>query len=187
MPETPDRTKLGFTIVEMLIAVVVAGVLGTALVRLFALQNQAYIRQNAGVLASQNARAGFDMLVREVRNAGYDPRGIAGASITSWASDSLGWTADLNADGDLLDSGEGVAYYLDASDETLVRREGLDETAVADGVTNLRFRYLQGPSGPTATTADEVRYIRVEVSFATPQGVMDGRIETQVAVRNYIY
>lgn len=177
----------GFSLVELLVAIVVAGILGSGMVQLFIAQNQAYIRQNAGVLASQNARAGFDMLVREMRNAGYDPRGLAGAGITHWSPDTFAWTADLNADGDILDADEDVMFYHDAEESILVRREGGIDVAVADGITTLDFAYFQSASGTAAATADEIRQIQVRMEFVTPRGVMDGRIQTQVAIRNNIY
>jgi type IV pilus assembly protein PilW len=187
MKKLRTNSMAGFTLVEMLVAIVVAGILGAAVVQLFVLQNQAYIRQNSGVLASQNARAGFDMLVREMRNAGYDPRGLSGAKITNWSPDSLAWTADLNADGDTLDSGEAVLYYYQSGNKTLRRREGGSEGPVADGITSLVFEYFQDYSGAAATTEDEIGQIRVDMEFSTPRGVMDGQIATEVAIRNHIY
>ena len=110
--------RRGFTLVEMLIAMVIVGIMGIALVGFLRAQHQTMVRQNSGVLATQNARAAMDMLARELRNAGYNPRGaLSGAEIRAMDVDSVAWTADMNADGDTLDSSTGlwderVAYYV---------------------------------------------------------------------------
>lgn len=180
-------SRSGFSLVELVIAIVVAGILGTGVAHLFMVQNQMYIRQNTGVLAGQNARAGFDMVIREMRNAGFDPRGTSGAGILVWTADTFHWTADLNADGDVLDSGENTRYYHDADDEALVRRVGITDTPVADGITALEFTYFQDRDGTPATSSGEIRRVRVELSFETPDGVLPGELKTEVAVRNNIY
>ena len=71
--------RTGFTLLELLLAMTLTGVLGVAAVRLFVAQHQAFVRQGEGIRRTQNARAGFDLMTREMRNAGYDPRGTAGA------------------------------------------------------------------------------------------------------------
>jgi prepilin-type N-terminal cleavage/methylation domain-containing protein len=177
----------GFSLVELIVAIVIASIMAGGMVHLFMVQNQAYMRQNDGVLASQNARAGFDMLVREMRNAGYDPRGLALAGITNWSPDTIAWTADLNADGDALDPDENVMFYYDAETQILVRRELLTDLIVAEDITALDLDYFQDNSGTVATASDQIHQIHVEMAFSTPQGVADGRLATQVAVRNNIY
>lgn len=177
----------GFTLTELIVALVVSGIFALGTVKLFVMQNQAYLRQNTGVLTSQNARAGFDMVVRELRNAGYDPRGLAGAGITKWKPDSVAWTADLNADGDVLDTEEAVLFYHDVVAQRLMRREGLTSLVVADEVTRLDFDYFSDNVGTAAAAAGEIRQIHIEMEFATPDDVMNGTLESQVAVRNQIY
>lgn len=185
--KNPHPSTAGFSLVELLVAIVVAGILASGMVHLFLVQNQAYLRQNQGVLVSQNARAGFDMVVRELRNAGYDPRGLALAGITKWKPDTFAWTADLNADGDVLDSGENILFFHNSGANTLVRKEGLTDITVADGITTLDFDYFKDHLGTPATSADQIQQVHVEIEFATPDGVMNGRLATQVAIRNNIY
>ena len=120
--------RRGFTLVEMLIAMVIAGIMGMALVAFLRVQHQTMVRQNSGVLATQNARAAMDMLARELRNAGYSPRGaLSAARVQVMEVDSVSWTADMNADGDTLDASAGlwderVAYY--AAGTNLMRASG---------------------------------------------------------------
>jgi type IV pilus assembly protein PilW len=187
MSNRPFRDCRGFSLVELMVALVVASVVGLAMVKLFIDQHQTYIRQNEGVRATQNARAGVDLMTRELRNAAYDPRGLAGAGVAQWSADTFAWTADLNEDGDVNDDSEQVAYLYDADADILVRRELGTDVTVADGISELTFSYFSDGNGTVAATASEIEQVGIAMSYDTPDGVMPGRFETQVALRNRIY
>lgn len=176
----------GFTLVELLLAMTLTGVLGVAAVRLFVVQHQAFVRQGEGVRRTQNARAGFDLMTREMRNAGYDPRGTAAAAVTTWSAGAFGWTADLDADGATDGDGERVEYLL-AGDGTLIRREGEVDVAVAEHVTELRFSYFADALGSPATSADEIELVAIRLAYDTPAGVAGAILETRVALRNRVW
>lgn len=180
----------GMTLIEMLIAMVILGIMGIALVGFLRAQHQTVLRQNDGVLATQNARAAVDMLARELRNAGFNPRGSAsGGALRTIDADSISWTADLDLDGDTLSSStswdERVAYYQQA--HKLARAAGGGGgTAVTDGVDSLRFTYFDGEGAETADP-ELVEQVRIRLYYSTPDGVQSGVIESQVALRNNIY
>ena len=138
--------RRGFTLVEMLIAMVIVGIMGIALVGFLRAQHQTMVRQNSGVLATQNARAAMDMLARELRNAGYSPRGsLSAARIQAMDVDSVTWTADMNADGDTLDTSTGlwderVGYFTQGT--SLMR---------AAGGAAACFTQVPGGAGPART------------------------------------
>jgi prepilin-type N-terminal cleavage/methylation domain-containing protein len=180
-------SSAGFTLIELLIALVIIAILGLAALNQFVAQHQAYVSQNDGVRSEQNARAGFDMLIREARNAGYDPRGITGATITHWTTDSFGWTADLNADGDLNDEAEDVLYFFQADPGALIRREQAVDVEVTEGVTDVSFTYFADPDGTAAQSVDSIELVAVSMTYQMPEGTMPGELRTQVAVRNAIY
>jgi len=176
----------GFTLVELLLAMTLTGVLGVAAVRLFVVQHQAFVRQGEGIRRTQNARAGFDLMTREMRNAAYDPRGTASAGVTTWSAGAFGWTADLDADGTADGDGERVEYML-AEDGTLIRREDDVDVAVAENVTELRFTYFADAVGTPATSADEIELVAVRLAYDTPPGVAGATLETRVALRNRMW
>ena len=177
----------GFTLIELMVALVIAGVVGMGILKLFVFQHHAYLRQNEGILATENARAGFDTMLEEMANAGYDPRGTSGAGVTTWTSDSIGWTADLNADGSIAGPDESVLYYFDADSSALVRRTAGVSTPVADGITGLVLSYFRDADGNPATSADEIQQVHLTLAYRTPEGVLAGRFESQVAILNLIY
>jgi prepilin-type N-terminal cleavage/methylation domain-containing protein len=178
--------RAGFTLVELLLAMTLTGVLGVAAVRLFVAQHQAFVRQGEGIRRTQNARAGFDLMTREMRNAGYDPRGTAAAGVTTWSAEAFGWTADLDADGTADGDGERVEYRL-AEDGTLIRREDEVDVAVAEDVTELRFTYFADAAETPATSAGEIELVAVRLAYDTPPGVAGANLETRVALRNRVW
>lgn len=179
----------GFTLIEMLFSIVVMGIFGAAAVGLLRVQHQTVVRQNDGVLATQNVRAGTELLMSELRNAGYDAR-EAGAAITRMDVDTVAWTADLNGDGDVDDVGAGwaesVRYAYVESDGELWREVDATSALVLLGLDSLRFEYLDGDESPT-TDPDAVEQIRVRIWYPTPDGALPGEVVTQVALRNNIY
>ncbi|WP_299978199.1 prepilin-type N-terminal cleavage/methylation domain-containing protein [Desulfobacula sp.] len=73
----------GFTLIEILITMAITGIISTALFVSFQSQQKSYVVQENVAAMQQNLRAGMDMMVREIRMAGYDPYGgSAGAGIT---------------------------------------------------------------------------------------------------------
>ena len=66
----------GFTLVEVLIAMAIGGILLGAVVSTFVLQSKSYDVQEQMTEMVQTARAAMDMISREVRMAGYDPTGF---------------------------------------------------------------------------------------------------------------
>jgi type II secretory pathway pseudopilin PulG len=176
--------------IELMVAFVVVAIMMIGAMTLFVAQTRVAREQNEGALATQNTRAGIDLLVRELRNAGYDPRGAAAAGLTRLETDSLGWTADLNGDGDATDFGpdgdENVLYYFDAGARALIREANGVAGPVTNGLDSLRFTYLDRWETETMV-ANQVEQVIIEMWYATPGGVLPGEATTQVALRNNIF
>jgi prepilin-type N-terminal cleavage/methylation domain-containing protein len=63
------RTDLGFTLVEMIIALVLTGLVATAVVSLLVGQGAFYSHSDDGIYAGQTVRAGVDLMSAELRMA----------------------------------------------------------------------------------------------------------------------
>jgi len=119
----------GFTLIELMIAAVISGILLTGLYQLFISQQRFYTLHHDTAEMQQNARGCEQMMVREIRMAGYDlttvsvRSDVAGASFSDGKKDaieeataqSIAFTADVDCDGTM----ETVRYSL--RDTTLVR------------------------------------------------------------------
>jgi type IV pilus assembly protein PilW len=94
-------SEKGFTLVEILVAMVISLFVLAALVGNFIMQHNTY-RQQAEVTEMQEyVRAGIEMMTRELLMAGYDPTGGAGAGILYADLDSIRFAADLDENGSI--------------------------------------------------------------------------------------
>jgi prepilin-type N-terminal cleavage/methylation domain-containing protein len=202
------RGVQGFTLVELLIVVVLAGLLGAVTLDLFRTQNRLFRDQNRVVEVEQNLRAGLDLMLRELRNAGVqdqlavyaDAPGIAVAD-----SNGVRLKQDLRSDlsssgspdGDVTDADEDVEYAFTRADSTLWRRtRGADGDSgllpVANYVTRLRLTYFNADGDslafPIAGAAlRDIRRVHIELTGAVPGGPSTAVIESDVAPRNLAY
>ena len=128
-----DRNnESGFTLIELLITMTIGLIILTALSSTFLMQSKIYDVQEQVAEMVQNARAAMDMMSREIRMAGYDPTGSAGAGIVSVATDKIYITMDItggesdgidnDGDGnvDEADEDKFVDGVLDDSNEHIV-------------------------------------------------------------------
>ncbi len=67
----------GITLIEILIALLVTGILSAAMFRIYVNQHKSWMIQDANIDMQQNARAAMDELTRQLRQTGYQlPNGL---------------------------------------------------------------------------------------------------------------
>ncbi|MCB2183212.1 MAG: prepilin-type N-terminal cleavage/methylation domain-containing protein [Desulfobulbaceae bacterium] len=89
------RQNKGFTLIEVLIAMLISGIVMASIYSAFQSQQNSYLAQDQVTEMQQNIRAGIDFMSREIRMAGYDPLGTSGATILVATSGSLQFTCDI--------------------------------------------------------------------------------------------
>jgi type IV pilus assembly protein PilW len=143
----------GFTMVELLVAMVVSLLALGAIYSTFLSQFKSYQVQEEVAAMQQNIRAAMYHMQREIRMAGCDPTGLAGAGITAASPTSMSFTEDVRGDstgsdpdGALDDANENITYSL--SGNNLVRDTGGGNQTVAENINALNFVYLDGASPP---------------------------------------
>ena len=99
------RLNKGFTLVEILVAIAIAGVVMAGIYSAYSSQQRSYIVQEQVAGMQQNLRASMDLMEREIRMAGYDPTGCAGAKIITADIAELQFRIDVNGDGDFTKPG----------------------------------------------------------------------------------
>ena len=163
------RGAQGFTLVEVLIAMAIGGILLGAVVSTFVLQSKSYDVQEQMTEMVQTARAAMDMISREVRMAGYDPTG-AGFEGIPYHGAQLQLLADLRGanstdppDGDTNDPNENITYAYDSKNLQIDRNTGGGNQPFAEHIESFAFTYLDRDGHPTTTTAD-IRQIRVAIT-----------------------
>jgi prepilin-type N-terminal cleavage/methylation domain-containing protein len=164
MKHTNER---GFTLVEMLVGLVVAGLVGIAMATVL-LQNSRINRSQQMFTAVQNnARSSMDLVVSRLRSAGWDPMN---ANIAVVATDpdplddvsQIEMFADLDEDKQTLSDGEQVTIRHiddriewrlngDASSPYQVVATGITNDADGDGVIEPMFQ-PDDPADPAVIT-----------------------------------
>ncbi|MGB5984950.1 MAG: prepilin-type N-terminal cleavage/methylation domain-containing protein, partial [Desulfobacterales bacterium] len=140
------RNETGFTLVELLISIAVASIMGGLIASSFWEQQRSHTTQLEASAVQQNLRAATFVAGREIRLTGYQPHDINKASvgITAAQPDDLTFTYLIDADGDgEVDDTETVNYYLDDTygdgDNDLVRNA--QNFPVAENIDGLEFLY----------------------------------------------
>jgi type II secretory pathway component PulJ len=171
----------GFALVELLVSTAVAGLLLAGLVLLLDTALRASTAGTARVEAQQAVRWALDRLSRELREAGFDPRGSGLAAIEIAEPTRVRLVHDHDEDGAIDPTRERVTYSWDASARILRREAGGGAQPLINDVHALTLTYLDAAGRP-ATAAPAVRSVRVrlEVGARPPHAVM----ETEVALRN---
>jgi type IV pilus assembly protein PilW len=177
----------GFTMVELLVAMVVALLALGAIYSTFQGQLKSYVMQGETAAMHQNIRAAMFYMQREVRMAGCDPTGNASAGIITANATSINFTEDVigdtpgsDSDGATDDANENITYALSANN--LVRDTGGGNQTVAQNIDAIDFVYLDGSSPPNVlnpgggnvplASLDQIRSVEVTIVARTGRSTL---------------
>lgn len=162
--------KRGFTLIEILIALALGGIVMAFVFSAYQTQQKSSVIQEQVVEIQSNVRAGMDMMTREIRMAGYDPDDTDLYTITTAIATIFAFDADLNEDGGGPGAGESFQFELydsdgDTFDDAL--RSTAGGVAIAEGIEQIEFNYiLADGTETTAPGAGDYANIRsVEISL----------------------
>lgn len=175
----------GFTLVELLIAMAVSGIVMAAVMTAFLSQHDSYLVQDNVVVMQQNIRVAMELLTSEIRMVGYNP-GNANAGIVTATAGRLGFTQDLNGDGDTADANEAITYGFSTSADATA--DGIADTGsanlgrntgtatgvggggfqlISENFQAIEFNYLMADgtftSAPAATALNNIRGVRISL------------------------
>jgi type IV pilus assembly protein PilW len=178
-PSRALRDQAGATLVELTITLVVFALIVTAIFAVWEQSQRAYFQGSEAAELQQNARVALEQVVREVRQAGYDPCRYLAACPSAFDPDQPGvfpiqamgpssvWIrADRNGDGNTAGDDESICFY--ASGGVLRRKTtGVDCTTggeeLARNITGFTLTYHRF-NGATTAIWSEVKLVRVSVS-----------------------
>jgi prepilin-type N-terminal cleavage/methylation domain-containing protein len=174
----------GFTLAELL---VVSAVLGIIMLGIFTVQHQglsAYLMGAGRVEVQQNARAGLDTMLNEVRSALAITAVPAGCGTGPVPTGGGGTSISITEQG-----GTAVQYQLVGAD--LQRNAVRNGVVLVGGVQTLRVWCYDATDTLTATPAN-VRTVLMQITTRTESGstMTSGRnqhatMETRVRLRNF--
>ncbi|WP_457574262.1 PilW family protein [Desulfolithobacter sp.] len=175
----------GFTIVELMITLVISGIIVAAIYSAYIVQQRTYTVQNSVSEMQQNLRAGLMLMTDEIRLAGLDEQGTAGAGITSATVARLNFTLDRDGDGALGGTSESISFgFRDADDAdgdgmvddlnqngrsddaaSLGKDTGGGYQSIADNIQAIEFYYFLADGTETTAPAqlDQIRAVQVSV------------------------
>jgi type IV pilus assembly protein PilW len=159
--------QAGFTLIEMLIALLILSIVSAVAYGIFASLSKSFTTQDVTAKTQQNLRIGIDFMARDIRMAGLDPLDTANAGIINATSTSFRFTADKNMDGDVDDSAEDVTYQLTGDKLQLVDDQGT--ATLNENITNFGFTYFDTDGAATMVTQN-IRSVAITLTATTPAG-----------------
>jgi type IV pilus assembly protein PilW len=190
------NNKKAFTLIELLVALAISGVVMAGIYSAYYSQQKSYITQEQVAAMQQDLRAAMYIMQREIRMAGCDPFGSAGAGIQTANTNSIAFTSDITggesdgtdndndnlvdaadddedrfSDGFCDDTNENVTYSLYTTDgiQKLGRDTGGGNQPVAENIDALDFVYLDSNGAATATISD-IRSVQITMVARTGRG-----------------
>ena len=182
----------GFTLVEMMIAMVISTIIAMVVYFAYSSQQKIYIRQEANVDMQQNLRAGLYLISQEVRMAAYDSTGKAGASIINASEKTLQFTQDITdssgtanyGDGLLDGPNENVTISFSGVNNQITRATGGGvPQSILDNVDFLEFVYTLDDGtvtlNPPASGYSRIRTVQISILVRSP--VSEAKFYNQLA------
>ena len=184
----------GFTLMELVVALGIGMAILGAVAGTFMTQTKFYNAQEQVNEMQQNARAAMDLMSREVKLAGYKPRGTESFSGVTYSTTELRIRANLN--GALDDGAGGNATIDDSTDEHLVYTfvsankqikraygaAGSTPEVIANNIESFTFGYLDS-SGAATTTQANIRQVSLNITARTAKP--DPNLTTNNGYRTY--
>jgi prepilin-type N-terminal cleavage/methylation domain-containing protein len=144
----------GITLIELLVAMVIGGIVVGGIYRVFIAQTKAYTVQDQVVEVQQNVRSTMEILLRDLRMAGYDddnvnsPITIANPIVYPVAQNSVTVNYEYYNTTPIPAQYEAhtVAYWLNAGTSQVIRQRTINGVAdpqevILENVAGLNFRY----------------------------------------------
>ena len=191
--------RRGFTLIEVLLALALSSLTIGAIYSLYVSQVKSQVVRENILDMQQQARAALDLVSRELKMAGYDPRGVnrdqlRGNNFYGVTVDSthLIIKADLDGNGIPTNSNESIVFSHDSSTLTLRRNTGGGRQPLGENIEAFSVKYFDGEGNPT-TQSEHVRQVELSVTTRTeksdphyPQngGYRNLTLHTRVTPRN---
>ena len=193
---TGPQQQQGFTLIEVLVAMVCSTLIITALYQMFHSQQKSFMKQEDVTEMQQNLRAGIYLLTKDIRSAGFDPNKTAKAGFVTefdpsifdgpinYALDTnrMAFTIDADGDGAIqANDNEQIAYRLEGDRlERFSFANNLWEP-IADNIVVLNFVYLDKDTAPTTILSD---FKAVQISLLVRTGEKDTKYKDPRPYRN---
>ncbi len=162
------KKENGFTLVEMLVAMVIGSIVMAAAYASFITQQKSYRMTESVSEIQQNLRFAMLFIEKDLRMAGFNPKKEAGFGFISPLSASsftitkdYGSSGASNDENGIIEIGETITY--DISSNALRRDAGTGPKIFADNISNMELTYFD-KYGTETTNASSVRSVFVKLT-----------------------
>ncbi len=167
----------------MLVTLALTGIIMVGVYKTFTWQQKVHEVQESVTAMQQDCRVGMEVMLKDLRMAGYSPKTPGVASIKAADAKSLQFTVDRDGNGvcettidtngnGVIEQCEDITYSLSASN--LMRNDTVNNVALVSNVDGLRFIYLDSSGVPLATPVpatklSDIRKIKVTMVVRSEQ------------------
>jgi type IV pilus assembly protein PilW len=179
------KGKGGFSLNELLVALVIMSVVSSAIYGVFSISSRSYTTQSVTADVQQSVRSAMELMLQDIRAAGLDPTASGNFGIEQAEAEKLRFTSDsidagLNDFNGILDdtNSERITYERQSTQLNQILYENTDSETSAPlirDVQNLKFTYfdaagndLGSPVPPTQLS--DIRTINVSITIEEPAG-----------------
>jgi prepilin-type N-terminal cleavage/methylation domain-containing protein len=159
------RGEKGFTLVELLVALALGMIALAAFYSVFFIQQQRFDVEEQVVELQQNIRSGMDVMVMEIRMAGFDSSSANNFDGVTVNANQLEIRADLDGNGAIAGA-EHVIYAYDAGNLRITRNIGAGAQPFMENIQAFAFQYLDADGVATANSV-LVRQISISITGRT--------------------
>jgi prepilin-type N-terminal cleavage/methylation domain-containing protein len=201
------QNREGFTLVELLVALTILGIVTASITQMFTRMSFGYTTQTSHADLQQSVRAVLDLMTREIRMAGFSSHNVEGFGISRAEEDLVAFTVDWDDDGFVTPShsddpsiffeSDSITYTLNGEDKSLRRITAEDSASESSQsllggagdwmqVAELRFAYFDEQERETDALAD-IRSVGVTITAAAPagrKGMIRKTYRTRIRCRN---
>jgi prepilin-type N-terminal cleavage/methylation domain-containing protein len=176
--------KKGYSMIELLISLVILSIAMGSIVNLYTNYVDAYKIEGARSRAQETLRSSLNMVTRDIRMSGLDPKDTDNFGIVQASAQSLRFSADRDMDGELdqpnVNDGsnesdmEHMAYVYNGSDrleQVLYNLDGTehDRSTLVKYVSDFQLTYFDA-SGTETSDLSEIRTVGIQMTIRKPAG-----------------
>jgi type IV pilus assembly protein PilW len=155
------------TLTELVVVSGIVTVLTGLVYGTFRYQANTYRERSSQVATQDLLRLWLARMVRDIRQAGYDPTHSGNFGFLVYRSDEIAFTADRNANG-VVDPGESVGYRL--RNGSLEQWTGGSQyRTVLSGVGSLYFTYRDAQGKVVTSVPQAIRSVEIALGVEVPK------------------
>ena len=189
-PSLPGGNQ-GFTLAELILALGMMMLVLTVLINLAVSLDRTYTTQTIAAGVQQVTRAGLDIMVRNIRIAGFNPLKADFVGIVDASQNAFRFRYDLDGSGAIetdATPGEDITYLRNARKQLIQQKNGNSRSnkSLVDHVSALTFKYLDKDNNETSAI-DAIRVVEVSLTVEEPAGrsrSVSRTYQTRVICRN---